>query len=259
MQSTEVVEVVVPAPPMGCSLALSAQGALCTVEKVEPASRAAGAGVREGDVLLTVNGQAPPIEAESERALVDFFRQLRYPLRLAFARRAKNNQFGDAARRAGAAAAQAFVEDAAAAAAPQPRLPAAPAARAARPPKPPAPGPFTLFASAFEESGVDARRALRLAAPRRPPSPVPAFDEEMGLDDPILARTRESLYADSPESKRERRKLAEARVDQPPVILPGRCATLWKYRGHLATAFIGFSLGYAYVRLRFVEDFEKGF
>ena len=85
MQSTEVVEVVVPAPPMGCSLALSAQGALCTVEKVEPASRAAGAGVREGDVLLTVNGQAPPIEAESERALVDFFRQLRYPLRLAFA------------------------------------------------------------------------------------------------------------------------------------------------------------------------------
>ena len=120
MQSTEVVEVVVPAPPMGCSLALSAQGALCTVEKVEPASRAAGAGVREGDVLLTVNGQAPPIEAESERALVDFFRQLRYPLRLAFARRAKNNQFGDAARRAGAAAAQAFVEDAAAAAAPPP-------------------------------------------------------------------------------------------------------------------------------------------
>ena len=89
MQSTEVIEVIVPEPPMGCSLALSDRGALCTVEAVQPASRAAGAGVREGDVLLTANGQAPPIESESERALVDFFRQLRYPLRLAFARRAR--------------------------------------------------------------------------------------------------------------------------------------------------------------------------
>ena len=83
-------QVVVPEPPMGCSLALSDRGALCTVEAVQPASRAAGAGVREGDVLLTANGQAPPIESESERALVDFFRRLRYPLRLAFARRAKD-------------------------------------------------------------------------------------------------------------------------------------------------------------------------
>ena len=107
MQSTEVIEVIVPEPPMGCSLALSDRGALCTVEAVQPASRAAGAGVREGDVLLTANGQAPPIESESERALVDFFRQLRYPLRLAFARRAKDARFGDAARRAGAAAAEA--------------------------------------------------------------------------------------------------------------------------------------------------------
>ena len=49
---------------MGCSLALR-PGALCTVEAVQPASRAAGAGVREGDVLLTANGQAPPIESES--------------------------------------------------------------------------------------------------------------------------------------------------------------------------------------------------
>ena len=99
MQSTEVIEVIVPEPPMGCSLALSDRGALCTVEAVQPASRAAGAGVREGDVLLTANGQAPPIESESERALVDFFRRLRYPLRLAFARRAKDARFGDAARR----------------------------------------------------------------------------------------------------------------------------------------------------------------
>ena len=68
MQSTEVIEVIVPEPPMGCSLALSDRGALCTVEAVQPASRAAGAGVREGDVLLTANGQAPPIESESERA-----------------------------------------------------------------------------------------------------------------------------------------------------------------------------------------------
>ena len=49
MQSTEVIEVIVPEPPMGCSLALSDRGALCTVEAVQPASRAAGAGVREGD------------------------------------------------------------------------------------------------------------------------------------------------------------------------------------------------------------------
>ena len=69
MQSTEVIEVIVPEPPMGCSLALSDRGALCTVEAVQPASRAAGAGVREGDVLLTANGQAPPIDSESERAL----------------------------------------------------------------------------------------------------------------------------------------------------------------------------------------------
>ena len=48
MQSTEVIEVIVPEPPMGCSLALSDRGALCTVEAVQPASRAAGAGVREG-------------------------------------------------------------------------------------------------------------------------------------------------------------------------------------------------------------------
>ena len=108
---------------MGCSLALSDRGALCTVEAVQPASRAAGAGVREGDVLLTANGQAPPIESENQAALVDFFRQLRYPLRLAFARRAKDARFGDAARRAGAAAAEAFLADAAAAAPPPPRLP----------------------------------------------------------------------------------------------------------------------------------------
>ena len=74
MQSTEVIEVIVPEPPMGCSLALSDRGALCTVEAVQPASRAAGAGVREGDVLLTANGQAPPIESESERALVQELR-----------------------------------------------------------------------------------------------------------------------------------------------------------------------------------------
>ena len=54
MQSTEVIEVIVPEPPMGCSLALSDRGALCTVEAVQPASRAAGAGVREGDVLTCV-------------------------------------------------------------------------------------------------------------------------------------------------------------------------------------------------------------
>ena len=41
MQSTEVIEVIVPEPPMGCSLALSDRGALCTVEAVQPASRAA--------------------------------------------------------------------------------------------------------------------------------------------------------------------------------------------------------------------------
>ena len=39
---------------MGCSLALSDRGALCTVEAVQPASRAAGAGVREGDVSTCV-------------------------------------------------------------------------------------------------------------------------------------------------------------------------------------------------------------
>ena len=49
-----MIEVVVPEPPMGCSLALSDRGALCTVEAVQPASRAAGAGVREGDVSTCV-------------------------------------------------------------------------------------------------------------------------------------------------------------------------------------------------------------
>ena len=41
---------------MGCSLALSDRGALCTVEAVQPASRAAGAGVREGDARRGVDG-----------------------------------------------------------------------------------------------------------------------------------------------------------------------------------------------------------
>ena len=56
MQSTEVIEVIVPEPPMGCSLALSDRGALCKVEAVQPASRAAGAGVREGDARRGVDG-----------------------------------------------------------------------------------------------------------------------------------------------------------------------------------------------------------
>ena len=66
-------------------------------------------------MLLTANGQAPPIESESERALVDFFRQLRYPLRLAFARRAKTHDSATRRASAGAAAAEAFLADAAAA------------------------------------------------------------------------------------------------------------------------------------------------
>ena len=247
---------------MGCSLALSDRGALCTVEAVQPASRAAGAGVREGDVLLTANGQAPPIDSESERALVDFFRQLRYPLRLAFARRAKDARFGDAARRAGAAAAEAFLADAAAAAPPPPRLPTD-NTEVAPPPEPETTKQFTPFALAFEESGSAARRALELATPRRPSVPIPILDEEAQLDDPILAMTRESLYADSPDFKRERRKRAEEKIDPLPVELPSRCerlaAPLWKYRNYALTAFVGFSLGYAYVHLRFVEDFQRGF
>ena len=261
MQSTEVIEVIVPEPPMGCSLALSDRGALCTVEAVQPASRAAGAGVLAGDVLLTANGQAPPIESESERALVDFFRQLRYPLRLAFARRAKDARFGDAARRAGAAAAEAFLADAAAAAPPPPRLPTD-NTEVAPPPEPETTKQFTPFALAFEESGAAARRALELATPRRPSVPIPILDEEAQLDDPILAMTRESLYADSPDFKRERRKRAEEKIDPLPVELPSRCERLrplWKHRNYMLTAFVGFSLGYAYVHLRFVEDFQRGF
>ena len=259
MQSTEVIEVIVPEPPMGCSLALSDRGALCTVEAVQPASRAAGAGVLAGDVLLTANGQAPPIESGS-CALVDFFRKLRYPLRLAFARRAKDARFGDAARRAGAAAAEAFLADAAAAAPPPPRLPTD-NTEVAPPPEPETTKQFTPFALAFEESGTAARRALELATPRRPSVPIPILDEE-APDDPILAMTRESLYADSPDFKRERRKRAEEKIDPLPVELPSRCDRLrlvWKHWNYMVTAFVGFSLGYAYVHLRFVEDFQRGF
>ena len=92
------------------------------------------------------------------------------------------------------------------------------------------------------------------------------MDEEAQLDDPILAMTRESLYADSPDFKRERRKRAEERIDPLPVELPSRCERLrflylflWKHRNYALTAFVGFSLGYAYVHLRFVEDFQRGF
>ena len=68
MQSTEVIEVIVPEPPMGCSLALSDRGALCTVEAVQPASRAAGAGVREGDVLTCVEiDQCEMLEVAGQR------------------------------------------------------------------------------------------------------------------------------------------------------------------------------------------------
>ena len=98
--------------------------------------------------------------------------------------------------------------------------------------------------------------------PRRPSVPIPILDEEAQLDDPILAMTRESLYADSPDFKRERRKRAEERIDPLPVELPSRCERLrllWKYRNYALTAFVGFSLGYAYVHLRFVEDFQRGF
>ena len=87
MADGDVIEVVVTAPPMGCTITLSDSGKLCEVEAVEEGSRAAGAGVEVGDVLLSANGAPPPIDLESEAALVRFFRGLRYPLRLAFARR----------------------------------------------------------------------------------------------------------------------------------------------------------------------------
>ena len=56
MQSTEVIEVIVPEPPMGCSLALSDRGALCTVEAVQPASRAAGAACARACVEIKFYG-----------------------------------------------------------------------------------------------------------------------------------------------------------------------------------------------------------
>ena len=287
--SADMVEVVVSAPPMGCTITLSDSGKLCEVEGVEEGSRAAGAGVEVGDVLLSANGQPPPIDLESEAALVRFFRGLRYPLRLAFARRCcdRDVKFRAAAHVASAEDAASFVEEAAEAAAPAPAHEAPPRREAlASPPKAseaprggePARARPAPFAVVFDASNgrSDAAAALKLAstydAARGARAPLLAFGDEEAAD-PILAATRATLGTTSrissssstregrpkrPKRRKDRRRGDDgAAADRAPDA--GVAQRLWASRWHVATTVAGFGLGYAYFRLRYVEDYERGY
>ncbi|KAJ1452936.1 hypothetical protein M885DRAFT_568153 [Pelagophyceae sp. CCMP2097] len=297
MGDSEVVHCVVPKPPLGVTISLSAIGGLCQVESVEDGSRAQASGVQVGDVLLSANGAPPPVDLESEAALVRFFRSLSYPMSLAFARRTSHGDatFRAALRQAEADTAKTFVHSA-----PPPRTPRSPppprartalealpagAAAAAAALSAVSAAKMSSFAAAFNElsgesprvgpggsptrasagenpcAGDAVKRAVELAhrplAPLQNHAAARDYDE---IEDPILAETRamgrrggsdghkpqRGLIADKPlrggGHRRDEAITAEAEES--------RLMQLWNVR---------FGLGYAYFRLQFVEDFERGF
>ena len=85
-----------------------------------------------------------------------------------------------------------------------------------------------------------------------------ALDDDALFDDPILRQTRASI-AKTPRRSRRRRRADRDLEAAAPEAAAGPCARAYKARWHVANALVGFTLGYAYFRLRFVEDYEKGF